>query len=185
MFRQTLFALTLALPACPAAADEISDTLGSALEAYQAGDIQYALEELDFARAKLLELKTDALGAFLPEPPEGWTRSVNTEANAAMAMMGGGVAAEADYQTGTGDSYRLQILADNPMVAGMAAMVSNAAAMGLKTERVNRQRFAIQDQQVMGLIANRIFVQVDGPDTATALTLLEAMDFDSLADFGQ
>ena len=55
----------------------------------------------------------------------------------------------------------------------------------LKTERVNRQRFAIQDQQVMGLIANRIFVQVDGPDTATALTLLEAMDFDSMADFGQ
>ena len=75
MTRTLLFALpaSLALLAAPASADEIADTLQSAIDAYQEGDVQYALEELDYARSKLLELKTDALSGFLPEAPEGWT----------------------------------------------------------------------------------------------------------------
>ncbi|MCR8549080.1 hypothetical protein M4578_14675 [Salipiger sp. P9] len=181
--------ILLALPfslclAAPALADEITDTLQSAIEAYESGDVQYALEELDFARSKLLEMKTDALGAFLPEAPEGWTREVNDEANAAMTMMGGGVAAEADYVAPGGESYRIQMFADNPIVASMSAMITNAGAMGLKTDRIGRQKFAIQDDQTMGLIANRILIQVEGPDAETRKTLLEAMDFAAMASFG-
>ena len=167
-----------------AQADEITDTLNSAIEAYESGDVQYALDELEFARAKLLEMKTDALGAFLPDAPDGWTREANTEANAAMAMMGGGVAAEADYLSPGGDSYRIQMFADNPMVASMSAMITNAGAMGMKTERIGRQKFAVQEDQTMGLIANRILIQVEGADAATRTTLLEAMDFEGMAGFG-
>lgn len=186
MIRTFLFALpaSLALLAAPAAADEITDTLQSAIEAYEQGDVQYALEELDYARSKLNELKTDALSAFLPEAPEGWTREIDTEANAGMAMMGGGVAAEASYGTPEGDYYTVQMFADNPMVASMSAMIMNAGAMGLKTERIGRQKFALQDDQTMGLIANRILLQVDGPDAETRKRLLEAMDFDAMANFG-
>ena len=109
---------------------------------------------------------------------------MSAESGGAMAMMGGGVTAEADYTTPDGESYRVQMIADNPMVASMSAMIANAGAMGLKTDRIGRQKFAVQDDQTMGLIANRILVQVDGPDAGTRKSLLEAMDFDSMADFG-
>ena len=174
-------AATLALPV---AADEITDTLQSAIDAYETGDVQYALEELDYARSKLLEMKTRSLAGFLPDAPEGWSREVSTDAGAGMAMMGGGVSAEADYHAPDGESYSVQMFADNPMVASMSAMIANAGAMGLKTDRIGRQKFAVQDDQTMGLIANRILVQVDGPDAGTRKSLLEAMDFDSMADFG-
>jgi len=41
-------AAAVLVAAQPLMADEISDTLQSALDAYQEGDAQYALEELDY-----------------------------------------------------------------------------------------------------------------------------------------
>ncbi|MCA0846210.1 hypothetical protein [Salipiger thiooxidans] len=185
MYRSIALALpVLAFATAPLHADEISDTLQSAIEAYESGDVQYALEELDYARSKLLELKTDALSGFLPEAPEGWTREIDTESNAAMAMMGGGVSAQADYASPEGEHYGLQIFADNPMVASMSAMINNAGAMGLKTDRIGRQKFALQDNQTMGLVANRILIQLEGPDADTRKMLLETMDFEAMANFG-
>ena len=179
-----ILALALAFGAAtPVLADEITDTLQSAIEAYEDGDIQYALDELDFARQKLLEMKTDSLGAFLPPAPEGWTVETDTEMNSAMAMMGGGVGAEANYAGPDGTGVKLTLMADNPMVASMGAMVSSAAAMGMKVERINRQRFAVQDDQILGLIGNRVLVQAEG-DLDAARMLLEQMDFKALANFG-
>lgn len=182
MNRAVILAVALAITS-PAHADEVTDTLQSAIDAYTDGDIQYALEELDFARQKLLELKTDSLGAFLPEAPEGWTRELNSEVNATLGMMGGGVGAEAEYNGPSGARVKITLMADNPMVASMAAMISNAGAMGMKTERIGRQRFAVQDRQVMALIGNRVLVQADG-EFETVKPLLEAMDFEAMAGFG-
>lgn len=170
--------------AIPAYADEITDTLQSAITAYEDGDIQYALEELDFAKQKLLEMKTDSLGAFLPAAPDGWTFEKNSEMNAMLGIMGGGVGAEGVYKSGDGTEVKVTLMADNPMVASIGAMVSNASAMGLKVERINRQRFAAQDNQLMGLVANRILVQTEG-DLDTARSVLEQMDFKAMASFGQ
>lgn len=182
-FPALILALTLPLTAT---ADEISDALQAAQDAYAAGDVQYAIEELDFARQKLLALKTDSLSAFLPPAPDGWTREINTEMNAGLAMMGGGVGAEADYVAENGGpSVKITMMADNPMVAGMAAMVANAGAMGLKTERIGRQRFALQDNQVIGMVGNRVLVQAEGESTETVMALLAQIDFDALAAFGQ
>ncbi|GAA4221427.1 hypothetical protein GGQ68_000169 [Sagittula marina] len=166
-----------------AAADEVSDLLTSAQEAYAAGDIQFALDDLDMARAKLLEQKTASLGAYLPEAPDGWTREVNTEMGQGLAMMGGGVGAEATY-TGDDSSVKITLMADNPMVASMSAMIANAGAMGMKTERIGRQRFATQDGQMMALVGNRILVQAEG-DTEAARSLLDKVDFGAMASFGQ
>ncbi|EPX83081.1 hypothetical protein [Salipiger mucosus] len=172
------------LLSAPVRADEITDTLNGAIEAYEAGDVQCAIEELDYARQKLMEMKTEALGGYLPPAPEGWSREIGTEANAGLAMMGGGVGAEAEYVSPEGESYSLTLMADNPMVASMAPMIMNASAMGLKMERIARQKFAVQDGQLMGLVANRILVQLEGPDLDTGKSLLETMDFDALAAFG-
>ncbi|KUF10609.1 hypothetical protein [Pseudoponticoccus marisrubri] len=171
--------------ACPTlvSADEVTDTLQSAIDAYEEGDIQYALDELDFARQRLLEMKTDSLGAFLPAAPEGWSRAVNSEMNAGLAMMGGGVGAEAEYDGPGGESVKITLMADNPMVSSMSAMISNASMMGLKVERINRQRFAAQDDQLMALVGNRVLVQGEG-DLDLVRMLLETMDFQALAGFG-
>ncbi|WP_375173845.1 hypothetical protein [Pseudooceanicola sp.] len=176
--------LALAMTAGAAQADEVTDTLQSALEAYEEGDLQYALEELDYAKQLMLTMKTDALSGFLPAAPDGWTREVNSEINASLGMMGGGVGAEAEY-SGGGDSITLTILADNPMVGAMSAMIGNAAAMGMKVERIGREKFAVQDGTVQGLIDSRILVKAEGGDMDMMLKLLEEIDYRELGRFGQ
>jgi hypothetical protein len=177
-------AITLALTGTAGLADEVTETLQSALTAYEEGDLQYALEELDYAKQLMLTMKTDALSGFLPDAPEGWTREINSEINASLGMMGGGVGAEAEY-VGDGDSFTITILADNPMVGAMSAMIGNAAAMGMKVERIGREKFAVQDDTVQGLVDNRILVKAEGGDVPTMLKLLEEIDYRELGRFGQ
>ena len=174
-------ALTLGLPAT---ADEITDTLQSALDAYNEGNAAYALEELDYARQLLLAIKTDALVGFLPEAPEGWTREINTEMNAGLAMMGGGTGAEASYR-GDGASITLQLMADNPMVGALGGMIANAAMYGAKVERIGREKFMLQNGELTGLIANRILVKASGAAPEAMIPLVEQIDFRALKTFGQ
>ena len=176
-------AVTLAASALSVQADEISDTLESSLKAYTDGDLQYALEELNFARQLMIEKKTEALSAFLPEAPEGWTREVNSEMGASLGMLGGGVGAEAEYSKGS-ESFKITIMADNPMVSAMGGMIGNAAAYGAKVERVGREKFMVQDSAIQGLIDNRILVKAEGTDMAQMISVLESMDFRELGRFG-
>ena len=176
-------AIAVTVSGIAARADEVEDTLNSALSAYQEGDLQYALEELEFAKQLMLTMKTDALSAFLPEAPDGWTREINSDINASLGMMGGGVGAEAKY-TRDGESFTLSIMADNPMVGAMSAMLGNAAAMGMKVERVGREKFAVQDNTVQGLIDSRILVKAEGGEVPMMLKLLEEIDFRELSRFG-
>jgi len=171
------------LAAGPLSADEITEALQSAIEAYEEGDTQYALEELDYAKQLLMAQKTDALVEFLPAAPEGWSREVNTEMNAGLAMMGGGTGAEATYE-GEGQRITVTVMADNPMVSGMAGMISNAALLGAKIERLGREKFMVQDGEVNGLIDKRILVKAEGGEVETMLALLETMDFRGLKRFG-
>jgi len=183
MKKLVLGAALSAICALPVQADDVTDALQSAMDAYNDGDMQYALEELDYAKQLMLSMKTDALTGFLPEAPDGYTREINSEINASLGMMGGGVGAEADY-TSDSDSFTISIFADNPMVAAMGTMISNAAAMGMKVERIGRQKFAVQDDTVQGLVANRILVKAEGGDVAMMLSVLEGIDYRALGDFG-
>ena len=168
-----------------ARADEITDTLQSAIEAYNEGDVAYALEELDFARQKLMAQRAEVFREFLPEAPEGWTREVETEMQAGLAMMGGGMGANASYTSpDRSQSYTITMMADNAMVASMGAMVANAAAMGMKVERIGRQRVALNDDQAMALVNNRILITIDGNDEALLLQAMERIDFEGLSNFG-
>ncbi len=181
-------AVAVAVASGPAMADDVSDTITSALEAYEAGDIQFAVEELNFALQLLNEMKAGSLLSFLPEPLEGWTREIDDDAGAAMAMMGGGVAATAEYRdpTGAGD-FSLSLIADSPMVTAMAGMLGNAAmisASGGKLVRVGREKFVDRDGELAGLIGNRVLIQADGDDADAIVAHLETMDFRELANFG-
>lgn len=181
-----LVLLCLSLTAAPAAADEITDALDAARSAYEEGDIQYAIEELDFAKQRLAAMKTKALEQFLPPAPDGWTRTSESDIGSAMSMMGGGSGAEADYTPeGGGDGYTITLMADSPMVSAMAAMISNAGLMGAQIERVGRQKFIVQDGEMTGLVDNRILIKASGADVETLLTALEGIDYRALGRFGQ
>lgn len=182
---KSLTAAALIAFAGVASADEISDALGAALKAYEEGDVAYALEELEFAMAKLGALKADALSGYLPTAPDGWTREDNKEAGAGMAMLGGGAAAEATYTSADGaQSYTISLMADSPMVVQMGAMVNNAAVMGMEVMRIGRQKFARNDGEIIGLVANRILVRAEGGDVDLLVKALEQIDYGKLAQFG-
>ena len=72
-----------------ATADDVTDTIQSALDAYNEGDIAYATEELNFALQLLKEMRAGDLMSFLPEALDGWTREIDGDAAMALGMMGG------------------------------------------------------------------------------------------------
>lgn len=184
MFRATLFTLALLGLVNPALADEVTDTLNSAMQAYEEGDIEYAIEELDYAKQLLKEMSTEELAAFLPEPPEGWTREVSQEnMSGGLAFLGGGVGAEATYSNDS-QSFTISITADNPMVTAFGGMIANAGMMGMKLQRVGREKFLLDDGEITGLIDNRILVKASGADVEMMVEVLKEIDFKALEDFG-
>jgi len=171
-----------------ARADDVTDTLASALEAYEAGDIAYALEEVAYVQQLLNEMQSGALETFLPEAPEGWTREIDESAGMGMGAMGG-TGVVATYRTETdsqAERFTITIMMDSPMVAGMAGLFGNAALLGSqgKLVRVGREKFLEQDDTLMGLIDGRVLIQVEGGRPEMVIPMLEAMDLRGLGRFG-
>jgi hypothetical protein len=182
---QTLLGGSLTvLLASTAVADEITDTLQSAITAYEDGDVTYAIEELDYAKQLLQEMQTGALAGFLPEAPEGWTAEEDTDASAGYAMMGGGTVTAKRYSNDAGEEITLTILVDSPMIAMMGGMIQNAGNMGMKTVRVGREKFLDNEGDLSALIEGRILVQATGGPREVLLPLLEAIDYRALGRFG-
>jgi len=186
MIRKTttlvLAAAVLSLSA-QVAADEFTDTVDAALEAYAADDINAAAEELSYASTLLQTMKGERFAALLPEALDGWTREVDMEANAAVGMFGGGVTATGDY-TGPSGNVRIQMMADNPSVMTMAGMYANPQMMSSMGEvvRVNRQSFVDQDGELTGVVGGRVLITVGGNASLDAKkAYLEAMDFGAIA----
>ncbi|MBB4286764.1 hypothetical protein [Roseospira goensis] len=180
-------AALMSVTALPAHADDVEDSIQAALEAYQAGDIALAKEELDFASQLLSQMKAAGLADFLPQPLAGWTRQdAETQAMGA-AMMGGGLSASAAYEKDGGETVTIEFLADNPMVTAMAGMFGNSAAMGAMgtVKRINRQKVVLtNDGQLQALVNNRILVQIGGSAGAEDKeAYFSAIDIDGLKDF--
>ncbi|MFN3969909.1 MAG: hypothetical protein ACK4L4_00875 [Gemmobacter sp.] len=180
-------ALGLALAAAPAArADEIAATLRSALAAYEAGNDTAAQQDIAIAQQLLQAKKGAAFGAFLPEAPAGYTRTVNTDMNAALMMMGGGTGAEARYD-GEAGSFTITMTADNPMMMGFVGMFANPALMAQmgKVTRIGSQMVLDQNGELTAVVDNRILVQASGGDAGAMMAAMQAMDFAGLANFGR
>lgn len=184
--RVLLGAIVVAALAAPALADDFEETLEAALEAYRAGDIAGAQDELDFARSMLGELKAQGLATFLPPAPEGWTREIADGAANPLAMLGGGTGVTAEYSGDTG-ALEITMMADSPMVAGLGAMFANPSLMAMQGEvrRVGRQRYVVAgDGEITAMVANRILVQLSGDaPRETKIALFESIDFAGLGDF--
>lgn len=177
--------LCVALTAPMAQADDVTDTIDALRDAYEAGDVAMALEELNFLQAMLTDMRTESLAEFLPEAPDGWTREVETEMSGIMAMTGGGAGATGTYSKDN-DSFTISLLADSPMITAMGAMLSNpmiARAAGGKLNRVGGIKVLDMDGSLSALIDGRILLQAEGATSDVMLPVIERMDFDALADF--
>ena len=172
------------LPA-PALADDITDALNAAIEAYEAGEIQDALAETAYATQLLNELKAEGLAGFLPEPLPGWTRELAENPAQGLGFMGGGSAAEADY-TGPDGRFTITMVADNPMVGAMAGLLGNATIMATmgRIERINGESFLNADNELSGLIGRRVLIQASGAPVEIMAEHLKQVDFDALAELG-
>lgn len=176
----------LMFTALPASADDVEESIAAALEAYRAGDIKGAKEEIDFTSQLLGQLKAEGLSAFLPEALDGWTREDQETNSQSVAAFGGGQMAEAKYSNGS-ETIGIQLMADNQMVTAMGTMFSNVALLGSlgKVKRVNGEKIVItNDGEVQTMINGRIMVQISGSaDADTKVAYFEALDIDGLKDF--
>jgi len=170
--------------AMPAHGDEVEETIQAALEAYRAGDVKAAKEEIDFVSQLLGQLKAQGLKGFLPAALDGWTREDLETQN--VGAFGGGQMASARYDNGS-ERLEIQLMADNQMVTAMGAMFGNATLMGAMgtVKRINRQKLVVtNDGEVQTLINNRIMVQITGSaDVEAKLAYFEALDMAGLKDF--
>lgn len=172
--------------ALPALADDVEDSIDAALQAYRAGDIKAAKNELDFASQLLGQMKAEGLKAFLPAPLEGWEREDSETDTRAMAAFGGGQMASARY-TKDDQSVEIQLMADNQMVSAMAGMFSSAAMMGAmgKVRRLQGEKVVVTEEgELQALVDDRIMVQITGSaDADTKAAYFEAMDIPGLKAF--
>lgn len=178
--------LGVVLLAGPVAADEFTDVVEEALEAYRAGDTAGARKDLDYAVKLLAEAKAKDLAALLPAAPAGWTREDGDAEGGgmAMAMFGGGTAASATYSRGS-DTVELTVVTDSPMVSAVGAMVSGVASVaGVQTRRIHRTAFGVTDGEMQGVIDDRVLVSASGSASEDdKAALIELMDFEKLSRF--
>jgi hypothetical protein len=179
-----LAAAILAAPAS-AIADDVTDTLDAVRSAYDEGDIARALEELKFAEGMLQARRAEGLKSFLPEPPEGWTREINTDMSGPMLMAGGGVGAEAQYSNGT-DNFTVTMMADSPMIGMMSSVLSNpvvAMAQGAEVTRMGDVKLVSKDGELSGMIGDRVLVQATGASNEVMMPILKLIDIEGLENF--
>lgn len=183
--RQTLATLALCCLPFAAFADEVSDKLQSALDAYAKGDLKAASLDIAMATGALAQVKAERIKALLPAAPDGWTMTMNDDYTANLAMAGGGAGTEATYTDPNGSSLTLSITADSPMMMGMAGMFMNEQMLAMmgKLVEVPGAKLLEQDNSLTTLLDQRIMVSFTGMPTDQMMPLVEKLDFARLAAF--
>ena len=169
-----------------ARADEVSDALQAALDAYNAGDLAKTAQEMTMATQALGTQQSALLAALLPAAPEGYTREDTADFAKGFAMAGGGTGAEATYSSADGNtSFKLSFIADNPMVATMGAMLGNAQMMAMmgKVVTVGDQPLLSQDGSISALVNARVLFQAQGGTEDQMLPLIQKIDFARVGTF--
>lgn len=171
-----------------ARADAVSDALDAAQTAYAAGKLSETAAALINASGAVKALQAERLAAFLPEPIAGWTREINTDAGAGMAMMGmAGTTAEGRYSHDDGRSITMTLSADSPLVASMGGMLGSPQMMAMmgKVMKVGGLDMLVQDNALSALVGMRVLVQAQGDTPEAMAGLMASMNLAGLAQFDE
>ncbi|MBU0571318.1 MAG: hypothetical protein KJ995_01985 [Candidatus Omnitrophica bacterium] len=175
----------------PAIADEVTDTIKTALTEYKNGEYASAAENLDYAQQQIRQKKGDKLKSFLPEALEGWTADDSSFQTIGSIMLGGGIIAERQYSK-EASLVNVKIVADAPMLRGVMMMFTNPmfiTAGGGELEQVKGQKAIIkytperETGEINVVVADRILVTVAG-DSVKKQALIdyaESIDYRKLA----
>lgn len=129
--------LAVVIFAGTACADNVTDAISAASQAYGGGDYKEASTQLQTALAGVNQQLIDLLVGALPDPPSGWTADEAEGIDA--AAMGAGFFAtlvvERTYKAPDGSSISLTISANSPMLISLRMFMSNPmmAAMAGQT----------------------------------------------------
>jgi len=154
-------------------ADDVTDSIDEALDAYKEVEFSAAVESLNYASQLINQKKGASLSSLLPEPLDGWSaKSSNSKAMGA-AMFGGGITAERKYVKGK-NTVSIDIVADSPMLQSMMMMFTNpmyATSDGGKLEKIKRQKAIVKFNpetnrgDIKIVVAKRFLVTVKGNRT--------------------
>lgn len=181
--------LALTAFAAPVRADEVADNLKNALASYEAGNLSEALQAVDYASQLIRQKKADAVAALLPSAPAGWTADEAQAEAAAAMMMGGIVTAKRSYSRGD-SSVSIQIQSDSPLLQTYGMMLANPALLagsGARLETIKGQRVAVTYRQgdkagdIKAVIDNRYVLTIEG----SGVTREELTSFVGLLDLAK
>ena len=178
--------VVVALLATPLQADDVSDALQAAVDAYAAGDLAGTNAAMTMAGQAISARQSALLEALLPPAPEGWTMTMTEDFSEGFGMLGGGAGAEARYENADQSvSYTVSFIADNPMVASMGAMLGSVEMMALmgKVVKVGDQALLENEGNYSALAGNRVMFTATGAATDVMLPLVQTVDFAKLATF--
>ena len=190
--------LIVALTACltlaaPTQADEVTDQLDAARQAYEAGQLHSAADTLNFAVAKIKEQMTAGLLKLLPEPLAGWQADPAQSETAGLASMIVGTNLGRRYFREDGAEVNLNVTADSPLLPMLTMFLSSPFMMqadpNTKPYTIKGQRGIIKhdaqtnEHEVTLMIGNRILIQGKGTgmaDGAAVQQYIEALDLDAI-----
>lgn len=181
------------LAAGPVLADEVEDQVGLALEYYQEGDLDGAITELQFAINEIRQRLSALYGETFPPAPAGWQAGEIAQEEGAAFMGGGSMVTRTYAQDGGSASIEAQLMIDNPMIQGMAAMFANpamlAAQPNMERVRIGRDNAVLNtepgNEELTFMLGGRGMIQLSGNNlesTDLLVEMLKSWDLDALKD---
>ena len=181
-----VLALMLAA-ALPAAADDVTDQINEALAAYQKQNLSAAVTALDTAAGLLRQKKAEAWKAALPAPLPGWTADKAQGTALAPALLGGATTVNRAYHK-NGNTITISIIADSPIVATIAAFLSNSVVGLIGNSEIavingRRALYSKDDNAFQTLVGDKVLVKVEGShgiDDPVLREWFQAIDYPQL-----
>ena len=183
--RPLMFALALAVGVHVAAAraDEITDQVHQAMDAYGRQEFATAITGLQTALNLLRQARAAAYKTLLPAPPADWKADPpDVIATGAAAMLVGDGASRKYHHLD--QAVTVSIVADSPMIAVVSALATSgmAAVAGVQTVMIKNQPvfYMSNDNAYTAVVAGHVVVRVEGGQTVRESDLrkfLDAVDF--------
>lgn len=183
-------------------ADEVLEGIDYAREAYEERNYSEAIEELNFAIAKIKLLQVDELREALPEPLSGWTMEEKESEALGFGLFGLGSGlsvARRYYKEDSGETIEVSIGAQSVILQQLTMFLKNPALAAtqpntkLEKKRIAGKRITIieefSSEDENGKLSltpdDQTFIIVEGwdiSDKAILYEYLDGIDFDLVAE---
>lgn len=183
----------LALTLNTVCADEVTDQLDTAKQAYEAGELRTAAETLNGAVEAIRAQITAGLLSLFPPPLDGWVADEAQSQSGGLASMLTGTHLSRRYVREDNAEVTLTLMADSPMMPMLTMAISmpfmmqaneDLKSFSLKGERGMMEHTpGSQSYKVTLMVGSRLLVQGEGSGLTEAAPLeqyLNALDLEAI-----